>query len=286
MDNTSKKIKLENLSGIIPGNKTREKVDIPGIIFYLLKRSIPMVVLFTIWTLVSLYAEKNRGVIFPGPIDTFMKLLDIFAGEKVSDENIYIHLRDSLLRWTRGFIFASITGILYGLAAGWSRSFEKSTWPILNILQLIPGLAWIPVALLIFGIGETSTVFMISITAFTPIAMNLFSGIKQLDHTFIRAAKMMGADNISIFFRVLIPGSLPSLISGLRLGLGNGWRVLVAGEMVVGTGTGLGHSIIQARWTLDYESAFACIVLICLTGLVVENLIFKTIEKRTIEKWS
>lgn len=249
------------------------------------KRAIPFVIIILIWKLVELYAESSRGVAFPGPWNTFRGLINLFMGEKISDQYIYVHFKDSLIRWIQGFASASFFGILYGIIAGWSKSFEKATWAIISIIQLIPGLAWIPVALLIFGIGEKATIFMISITAFTPIAMNLFYGIRQIDIGLIRAARMMGAGEPTIFFKVMIPGALPSLITGLRLGLGNGWRVLVAGEMVVGTGTGLGYSIIESRWTLDYESAFGCIIIICIIGLVVENLIFRPLEKFTIEKW-
>jgi ABC-type nitrate/sulfonate/bicarbonate transport system permease component len=96
---------------------------------------------------------------------------------------------------------------------------------------------------------------------------------------------MLGAGRKTLFLRVLLPGSLPQILSGLRIGLGNGWRVLVAAEMIVGTGTGLGYAIIQARWTLDYASAFVCIIVICLVGLATERLIFSPLEKKTVERW-
>ena len=96
----------------------------------------------------------------------------------------------------------------------------------------------------------------------------------------------MGAGKKALFLQVLLPGSLPAILSGLRIGLGNGWRVLVAAEMIVGTGTGLGYSIIQARWTLDYTSAFACVGVICAIGLVFEQFIFNPLEQRTIERWA
>ena len=95
----------------------------------------------------------------------------------------------------------------------------------------------------------------------------------------------MGARGSTLLLGVLLPGTLPHALTGLRVGLGNGWRVLVAAEMIVGAGTGLGYSIIQARWTLDYASAFGCIVIICVIGLVVEQLVFGPLEARTVERW-
>ena len=102
----------------------------------------------------------------------------------------------------------------------------------------------------------------------------------------IWVAGHMQRQYIAGILQVLLPGSLPAILSGLRIGLGNGWRVLVAAEMIVGTGTGLGYSIIQARWTLDYASAFACLGVICVIGLVFEQFIFNPLEQRTIERWA
>ena len=96
---------------------------------------------------------------------------------------------------------------------------------------------------------------------------------------------MLGARGTTLVSRVLLPGALPHILSGLRVGLGNGWRVLLAAEMVVGTGTGLGYSIIQSRWTLDYISAFACLVVIMSIGLGFERVVFATLERWTIERW-
>ena len=91
---------------------------------------------------------------------------------------------------------------------------------------------------------------------------------------------MLGAGKRAIFFRVLLPGALPAALSGLRLGMGNSWRVLLAAEMVVGTGTGLGYSIVESRWSLDYTAAFACLVVIALIGVLVEYGLFQPLEKK------
>ena len=97
---------------------------------------------------------------------------------------------------------------------------------------------------------------------------------------------MLGAGPSTLFFQVLIPAALPSILCGLRIGLGTGWRVLVAAEMVVGTGTGLGYSIIQARWNLDYASSFACIIVVCALGLTFEHIMLKYLENRTLRHWA
>ena len=247
---------------------------------------IPILIFLVVWQLVAFMVSAFRGVPFPTPWTTIMKLTALLGGQTLSDHTLYRHLADSIVRWLAGFVMAAIAGVVYGLFAGWWRPLESATYSIIHILQLIPGLAWIPVAILVFGIGETATVFMITMTAFPPIAINVLNGVKRLDTTFVRAAQMMGAGQMTMLFKVLLPGALPSIISGLRIGLGNGWRVLVAAEMIVGAGTGLGYSIIQARWTLDYASAFACLCVICVIGLLIEHLVFNPWEKRTVERWS
>lgn len=237
------------------------------------------------WQCMALAVTSARGVAFPTPGDTALSLLKLFGGMELAGRPIYAHVADSLVRWAWGFGVAAVAAVVYGLLAGCRRVVEELTVPIVHMLQLVPGLAWIPVALLVFGIGERATIFMIAVTAFSPIAINVLSGVKRVDGTFVRAGRMLGARGPGLFVRVLIPGSLPSILSGLRIGMGNSWRVLVAAEMVVGTGTGLGYAIIQSRWTLDYPAAFACVAIICLIGLVLDRCVFAVIERATVERW-
>lgn len=238
-----------------------------------------------VWYAVAVGVSHVRGVDFPTPATTVATLGKLLAGRPLAGHSLYIHLSHSLVRWTLAFSVAALLGVAYGLIAGWWRTIERLTVPTVHILQLIPGLAWIPVALLLFGIGQRATLFMIAVTAFPPVAMNVLAAVKCIDVTYIRAARMLGARGGRLLLTVLLPGALTGILTGLRLGLGNGWRVLLAAEMVVGSGTGLGYSIIQARWTLDYASAFACLTVICLIGLFVERVVFATLERRTVERW-
>jgi ABC-type nitrate/sulfonate/bicarbonate transport system permease component len=236
------------------------------------------------WGLAALVTHL-RGVPFPTPHETFGRLLGLLRGRLLLDFTIYRHLDDSLRRWAIGFGLAMMIGIASGLLLGWSRLLERLSMPTVTVLQLIPGLAWIPVAILLFGIGERATIFMIAATALAPVIINTTAGVKGVSEHLVRAARMMGADNRTLFVRVLLPGSLPHLLSGIRVGFANAWRVLVAAEMVVGTGTGLGYSIIQARWTLDYPASFVCIAIICAFGLLVERGLLLPLERRTVDRW-
>lgn len=246
----------------------------------------PFAVVLVVWQVTAQTVLVWRGVAFPTPWETFVRLAALLGGDRLSNYSFYVHIGSSLQRWLIGFSIAASSGIAYGLLAGRVRALEKTTAKIPQILLLVPGLAWIPVAILLFGIGEPATVFMIAVSGFAPIAINALAGIKNIDIDLIRAAEMMGARKNELFYRVLIPAALPSILSGLRVGLGTGWRVLVAAEMIVGTGTGLGYSIIQARWTLDYASSFACIVIICVVGLLFEQVFLHRLERHTVKRWS
>jgi len=118
------------------------------------------------------------------------------------------------------------------------------------------------------------------VTAISPVIINTRAGIREIDKSLIRAAKMMELSSIRTFFRVIIPGAAPSIVSGLRIASANGFRVLISAEMVVGTGVGLGYSLLQARWNLDYRAAFGTVILIAIVGLSFEKLVFYPLEMK------
>jgi len=211
----------------------------------------PVVLVWLVWEAVARAVLALKGVPFPTPEGAFAQLLRLLAGRPLLEHPLYTHLAHSLMRWGVGFGLAAGTGLAAGLLLGWWRGLDRVTRPIVYVLQLVPGLAWIPIALLLFGVGERATIFMIFVTALAPVVINTIAGVQGVDPGYVRAAQMMGAAPRSLFFRVLLPAAVPHLLSGLRVGLANGWRVLVAAEMIVGTGTGLGYSILQARWTLS-----------------------------------
>ena len=124
----------------------------------------------------------------------------------------------SLLRWGFGFIIASFTGILTGLLMALLPSANSLLSPFINMLQLIPGLAWVPIVMILFGLGNFSTVFMIAVTAFVPVVINTRAGINQIDKILFKAAEMMELSSREMFFRITLPGASPSIISGLRVG--------------------------------------------------------------------
>jgi len=243
-----------------------------------------LAIIIIIWYAMAIWVMYSRGVEFPTPLDTFIRLWHLLRGENLYEYSIYKHLLNSLYRWGIGYLLAVIVGLALGILLGVSRLFNDVIMPTVLVIQLIPGLAWIPIALLLFGIGDTSTIFMIFITALAPIVINTSGGMRGVPKMYVKAAEMMGASKPRIFLQVMLPASTLSIINGLRIGLANGWRVLIAAEMIVGVGLGLGYSIIQARWSLDFEAAFVCIAIICIIGLLIEKVVFVVIERRITEK--
>lgn len=240
----------------------------------------PPLIGITLWTGVSRAITHIRQVSFPSPFDTAKRLLELAFGQELSDTSIYHHIFDTLYRWGIGFSLAVILGICYGLLAARWRLIEDTTRRLVEGIQIIPGLAWIPIALLLFGIGEMATIFMITVSAFPAMALSVFSGVKQIDGTYIRAARMLGAGERTLFFKILFPGALPAIVSGFRISMGTAWRILLAAEMIVGTGTGLGYAIVESRWSLEYVDAFACLVIIAAIGSAVEYGLLRQIEHR------
>ena len=232
------------------------------------------------WIATAALVQLCRGVSFPWPWDVAGRLVKLLSGQTLYSHAIGTHLLSSLWRWGLGYTLAVIVGLSMGLLLGLSSNLSRLLTPIFTLIHMIPGLAWIPIALLVFGIGTTATTFMIFIMAVIPIVINTAAGIQTVPPVQIEAAQIMGANRKALFLRVLFPAALQSILTGLRLGMAGAWRVLIAAEMVVGLGVGLGYIIIQSRWSLDYEASFVALGLILLMGLLFEKLFFTALERR------
>jgi ABC-type nitrate/sulfonate/bicarbonate transport system permease component len=242
------------------------------------------VVLRLIWQLIALWVTQTRGVPFPTPISTCQRLISLVLGNLLYEKTIGHHLVTSLFRWGMGYMISVVIGLSIGMTFGIYRLIHDLFMPTVYIIQLIPGLAWIPITLLLFGLGEGATIFMISMTALAPIIISTTGGIRSVPPIYTNVAKMLGLSQSQVFLHVLLPASLLSIINGLRIGFANGWRVLIAAEMVVGVSTGLGYSLMQARWSLDFEAALVCVFIICTVGLIVEKLLFARIERKILQR--
>jgi ABC-type nitrate/sulfonate/bicarbonate transport system permease component len=247
---------------------------------------IPPVLFLLFWQGFAQFMVTFRQVPFPGPASVIQELFSLVSGnEKLLGYTIFHHVGASLTRWGIGYGIGVGAGILAGLILALSPILELSLFPLVSLVHLVPGLAWIPVAILTVGIGPRTAILLIALTAFPPITVSLRGGMKAVPSEYILVSRMCGDSALRRFVLVQIPAALPHLMSGLRVGLANSWRVVVAAEMVVGSGSGLGYAIIQSRWTLDYVSSFVCIGFIVFFGLITDYGLFRYLERLTIRRW-
>ena len=239
-------------------------------------------IILIIWQGFAWYYNEmfDRMLKFPYPAESLRDLCDyLFGGKPMFDMDIWVHIKASLKRWLIAFMLATLCGLVLGIILG----IMKRAYPILispiNIIQMIPGLAWLPVAILMFKFSDKAAIFIIFIIAFVIITITVAGGIKRIPAVYLRAADMMGAGPSVKVLKVIIPFAALDIVNGLRLGMGSAWRVLISAEMVIATGTGIGYAISALRSNLDYVGSFACIIIICAIGLLIDKVIFVKIEK-------
>ena len=169
----------------------------------------------------------------------------VTAAGMIASGELFYHLMASLKREAVAFLFAA-SAIPLGIVMGWWRLVYNQVNPIMEILRPIPPLAWIPLSILWFGIGDEQNEFIIFLGIFFPILVNTIVGVKNIDPILIRAARSLGASERRLLARIVLIGALPQIITGVRIGLGVGWMALVAAELV-GANSGLGFVINDAR---------------------------------------
>ncbi len=195
------------------------------------------------------------------------------------------HAAETLLRLLAGFWLAAIVGVSLGIAMGRSRLTEDMLLPLVSIGAPIPGVAYAPLFLLWFGLGNVSAVLLVGFVSTFPIVFNTWTGVKAVKEIWVRSAQAMGAEEGQLFCRVILPGALPYILTGLRLGLAQAWRILVVVELLAAVPWGLGWLIFGAREFLNTDVMLAGIVVIGAIGLVLENLLFRRIEQATVIRW-
>jgi NitT/TauT family transport system permease protein len=172
-----------------------------------------------------------------------------------------------------------------GVITGRYRWVEDFCMPLISIGNPIPGLAYAPLFVLWFGLGDLLAVLLVAFAAAFPIVLNTWTGVKAVKEIWIHAAEAMGANDRQLFWKVVLPSALPYLLTGLRFGLARAWRVLVAVEMLTSVRLGLGWLIFGAREFLNTDVMLAGIAVIGIVGLLLEKLVFQRIEQLTVGRW-
>lgn len=218
--------------------------------------------------------DKPNSLI-PPPIEVGRALWDLTVGginDDAFSNTLLTHLLASVSRVYGGFLLAAAIGIPVGLMIGRIPLVRALFEPTLQVLRPVPVTAWLPLAMILFGIGPRSAFFLVFLGAFYPILVNTVFGVRSVDPRLFEAASMLGASNSSMFPKVVLPAALPSIFTGLRLGLGFAWVVIVVGEMT-GVQTGLGAIIMEARQLSRTEIVIAGMVVIGIAGFISDQCV-------------
>lgn len=228
-----------------------------------------LIAFVVVWELISIFGQRinpQLDIMLPPPTAVISAAADLMRrGELIT------HIFDSLRRVLMAVGTATLLGVPLGLAMGWSPRFRNVVDPLLEFIRPIPPLAWIPLSILWFGIGDMQIVYIIFLAAFFPVVLNSLAGARDVDPYLLRAGLSLGARRWTLFSTVVLPAALPQIFTGMRIGLGIGWMALVAGELVAAP-SGLGYMINNARTLFRSDYILLGMVLIGVLGLVLDYL--------------
>ena len=219
------------------------------------------------------------SVIFPTPWQVVNGV-----SELMRDGTLWQHIGASLLRVGSGFALAALIAIPLGLWMGWTRGAFTTLNPLIQMLRPISPIAWIPIAILWFGVGNASPIYLIFISSVFPMVVQTIAGVHTIERRYLWAAANFGVSRYTLFRRVVIPAVLPQIIVGMRIGLGVAWLVVVAAEMIA-LRSGLGYLIIDSRNAGNrYDLVIAGMAMIGLIGLMLDGLM-RLLERLKSVRW-
>ncbi|MEY6760265.1 taurine ABC transporter permease TauC [Kluyvera ascorbata] len=227
-----------------------------------------LAVLLVIWWAVAA-AHWVSPLFLPAPGQVLNKLLTIASPQGFMDATLWQHLAASLGRIVVALLAATLIGIPVGIAMGLSPTVRGILDPLIELYRPVPPLAYLPLMVIWFGIGETSKILLIYLAIFAPVAMSTLAGVKSAQQVRIRAAQSLGANRAQVLWLVILPGALPEILTGLRIGLGVGWSTLVAAELIAAT-RGLGFMVQSAGEFLATNVVLAGIAVIAIIAFSLE----------------
>ncbi|HEY5665211.1 MAG TPA: ABC transporter permease [Gammaproteobacteria bacterium] len=246
-----------------------------------LRKTVVLVVLAAIW---EIYGRRvNNELVLPTFFDTMSALLSAFASGELPVAAGYT-IPILLIGYLAGLALA---GVLTALASA-TRIGADLLETLTAMFNPLPSIALLPLALLWFGLGEGAIIFVLIHAVLWAVALNTFSGFKSVSATLKMVGQNYGLSHSAYIWRILIPGAFPSILTGLKVGWAFAWRTLIAAELVFGAqggSGGLGWFVFERKNQLLIADVFAGLLTVILFGLIVENVIFKQVERRTVERW-
>jgi NitT/TauT family transport system permease protein len=239
-----------------------------------------LIVVIAIWQIV---ADKvvNKKFILPSFYDVIIALFSIVKGGLV-----YTDILTSLLHFSIGIVAALIIGIPVGISMGWFKQVDRAVDPIIEILRPIPPLAWIPFAIVWFGLTHQAAGFVVFVGMIFPIVINTYTGFKNIPKVYVEAAKVLGCTRNRTLIRfVAIPSSMPSIIAEIRIAMGVGWMCLVAAEMFGVSTSGLGYRIWHYYYLFRMDYVLVYMLLLGFVGLLIDRFFRYYVDTKLL-RWA
>jgi len=215
------------------------------------------------------------------------KLQTIFVSlyGAILDGTMLWHAAYTLYRVLFGFALAVVVGIPLGILMARFKAVENFFLPLVSALMPIPSFALVPLFMLWFGIGNLTTILIVFYAATFPMLFNTWTGVRSVNPLWLRAAGAMGADENSLFWKVIIPGASPFIITGMRQSFLRSWIAVVGAEMIAASDWGLGWVIFDAKEFLQTDTMMASLIVIGAIGFVFERVVFGSLERYTVYRW-
>ena len=233
----------------------------------------------------AIWEAVARSGMFPAALlPTLPKIARTFL-DMLLDGSLIEHTFFTMYRVVFGLVLAILVALPLGILMGRVRSVESFCLPLASAFMPIPSLAWVPLFILWFGLGNTVAVLIVFYAALFPMLLNAWSGVRAVNPLWLRAAGAMGADERALFWKVIIPGASPFIITGVRQAFLRAWIAVVGAEMLAASDWGLGWVIFDAKEFLNTDVMLASIAMIGLIGFLCERLVFGSVERATVTRW-
>ena len=231
------------------------------------------------------YEATARSGAFPGELMPPLPKIWATLVALTVDGSMVWHAGLTLYRMMAGYVLAVVIGIPLGILMGRFRPIERFVMPLASALMPVPSLALVPLFILWFDLGNTVSILIVLYAALFPVMLNAWSGVRAVNQLWLRAAGAMGADENALFWKVILPGSLPFIITGLRLAFLRAWIAVVGAEMLSSSNWGLGWVIYDAQQFLNTDVMLASVAVIGAIGFLFERLVFGSLERATVLRW-
>lgn len=240
---------------------------------------VPIVVIMVLWEVAVRLSHMPAALLPP------LSSVFIAVWKEALDGTLWADVSSTIGRLIESAVVGILVGTLIGVLMGYFKTWERALVAPLNFLLAVPGTALFPLSMIWFGLTELAITSILMYEVALTVILNTWTGVKTVDNSLIRAGRAFGASGFSLFWRVLIPAALPSIISGYRLAFSRCWRILVVAEMLVSVSAGLGYRIYWAREYFNSDVVYGSLLVVGIVGLLLERVFLRTLEVMTVERW-